>query len=167
MGWAYDASDGLPDLIVAGLVCAISGSGGGRRNWQEAGPEMSGSRERSHGLAVATAVAVLPAEIDVSNADRVAGELFAAIKPGVRVAIVDMTLTMFCDSSGLRAIAQAHDRAQAQGAELRLVTASPGVLRVLGVTGLDTVVPVYSRLDDALAAAPGGPGPGVADGELA
>jgi len=152
---------------LRGLVCAISGSGGGRRNWQEAGPEMSGSRERSHGLAVATAVAVLPAEIDVSNAERVAGELFAAIKPGVRVVIVDMTLTTFCDSSGLRAIAQAHDRAQAQGAELRLVTGSPRVLRVLAVTGLDTVVPVYSRLDDALAAAPGGPGPGVADGELA
>jgi hypothetical protein len=35
------------------------------------------------------------------------------------------------------------------------------VLRVLAVTGLDTVVPVYSQLDDALAAAPGGgPGPG-------
>jgi len=91
----------------------------------------------------------------------VAGELFAAIKPGVRVVIVDMLLTTFCDSSGLRAIAQAHDRAQAQGAELRLVTASPGVLRVLAVTGLDAVVPVYSQLDDALAAAPGGgPGPG-------
>jgi anti-sigma B factor antagonist len=167
MGWAYDASDDLPDLIVAGLVSAISGSGGGRRNWQEAGPEMRGSRERSRGLPVATAVPVLPAEIDVSNADRVAGELFAAIKPGTRVVIVDMTLTTFWDSSGLRAIAQAHDRAQAQGAELRLVTASPGVLRVLAVTGLDAVVPVYSRLDDALAAAPGGPGPGVADGELA
>jgi anti-sigma B factor antagonist len=122
---------------------------------------MSGSRERSDGLAVATAVAVLPVEIDVSNADRVAGELFAAIKPGVRVVIVDMTLTTFCDSSGLRAIAQAHDRAQTQGAELRLVTASPGVLRVLAVTGLDTVVPVHSQLDDALAAAPGGgPWPG-------
>jgi anti-sigma B factor antagonist len=128
---------------------------------------MSGGRERSDGLAMATAVAVLPAEIDVSNADRVAGELFATIKPGVRVVIVDMTLTTFCDSSGLRAIAQAHDRAQAQDAELRLVTASPGVLRVLAVTSLDAVVPVYSRLDDALAAAPGGPGPGVADGELA
>jgi anti-anti-sigma factor len=121
---------------------------------------MSGSTERSGGLAVATAVAVLPAEIDVSNADRVASELFAAIKPGVRVVIVDMTLTTFCDSSGLRAVAQAHDRAQAQGAELRLVTAAPGVLRVLGVIGLDTVVPVYSQLDDALAAAPGGPWPG-------
>jgi anti-sigma B factor antagonist len=122
---------------------------------------MSGSRELSHGIAVATAVAVLPAEIDVSNADRVAGELFAAIKPGVRVVIVDMTLTTFCDSSGLRAIAQAHDRAQARDAELRLVTASPGVLRVLAVTGLDTVVPVYPRLEDARAAAPGG-GPGPA-----
>jgi anti-sigma B factor antagonist len=121
---------------------------------------MSGSTERSGGLAVATAVAVLPAEIDVSNADRVAGELFAVIKPGVRVVIVDMSLTTFCDSSGLRAIARAHDRAQAQGAELRLVTAAPGVLRVLAVTGSDTVVPVYSQLDDALAAAPGGPGPG-------
>jgi anti-sigma B factor antagonist len=120
---------------------------------------MSGSRERSNGLAVATAVAALPVEIDVSNADRAAGELFAAVKPGVRVVIVDMTLTTFCDSSGLRAIAQAHDRAQAQGAELRLVTAAPGVLRVLAVTGLDTV-PVYPRLDEALAAAPGATGPG-------
>jgi anti-sigma B factor antagonist len=125
------------------------------------GPQMGGGREPSDGLAVGNAVAVLPVEIDVSNADRVAGELFAAIKPGVRVVIVDMLLTTFCDSSGLRAIAQAHDRAQAQGAELRLVTASPGVLRVLAVTGLDAVVPVYSQLDDALAAAPGGgPGPG-------
>jgi anti-sigma B factor antagonist len=124
------------------------------------GPEVSGSRERSDGLAVATGVAVPPAEIDVSNADRVASELLAAIKPGVRVVIVDMTLTTFCDSSGLRAIAQAHDRAQAQGAELRLVAAAPGVLRVLAVTGLDAVVPVYPRLDEALAAAPRGPGRG-------
>jgi anti-anti-sigma factor len=68
------------------------------------------------------------------NADRVAGEPFAAIKPGVRVVTVDMTLTTFCDSCGRRAIAQAHDRAQSQGAELRLVTASPGVLRVLALT---------------------------------
>lgn len=116
---------------------------------------MSGSRDGSDGLATAAGVAVLPAEIDISNADRVAGELFAAIKPDVRVVIADMTLTTFCDSSGMRAIAQAHDRAQAQGAELRLVTAAPGVLRVLAVTGLDAVVPVYPRLDDALAAAPG------------
>jgi anti-sigma B factor antagonist len=131
------------------------------------GPEMSGNRERSDGLAVATGVAVPPAEIDVSNADRVASGLFAAIKPGVRVVIVDMTLTTFCDSSGLRAIAQAHDRAQAQGAELRLVTTAPGVLRVLAVTGLDAVVPVYPRLDEALAAAPPRPWPGAAAGELA
>lgn len=116
---------------------------------------MSGSRDGSDGFAAAAGVAVLPAEIDISNADRVAGELFAAIKPGVRVVIVDMTLITFCDSSGVRAIAQAHDRAQAQGADLRLVTAAPGVLRVLAVTGLDAVVPVYPRLDDALAAAPG------------
>ena len=124
------------------------------------GPEVSGGRERSDDLAVATGVTVPPAEIDVSNADRVASELLAAIKPGVRVVIVDMTLTTFCDSSGLRAIAQAHDRAQAQGAELRLVTAAPGVLRVLAVTGLDAVVPVYPRLDEALAAAPRRPGRG-------
>jgi anti-sigma B factor antagonist len=125
---------------------------------------MGSDREGSDGLAVVTGVAVLPAEIDVSNADRVAGELFAAIKPGVRVVVVDMTLTTFCDSSGLRAIAQAHDRARAQGAELRLVTAAPGVLRVLAVTGLDAVVPVYPRLDDALAATSGRPRTGAANG---
>lgn len=40
----------------------------------------------------------------------------------------------------------------AEGVDLRLVTASPLVLRILAVTGLDTAVRVYTRLEDALCA---------------
>lgn len=119
---------------------------------------MNGNPEGSQGPPAATVVAVMPAEIDILNVERVQGELDAAVKPGVRIIIVDMTLTTFCDTSGLRVLAQAHQRAQAQGAELRLVTAVAHVLRVLEMTALDSVLPVYHRLDDALAAAPGGPG---------
>ena len=102
----------------------------------------------------------MPAEIDISSADEAARELDAAIAPGVRVIVVDMTSTTFCDTSGLRVLAQAHRRAQAQGADLRLVTAAPQVLRVLEVTAMDTVLRVSPRVADAVAVPPDGPGPG-------
>lgn len=98
------------------------------------------------------AVVPMPAEIDIANASRLAAELDAAIKPGVKALIIDMTRTTFCDSLGLRVIARTHRRAQADGVDLRLVTASAQVLRILAVTGLDTAVPVYPQLEQALRA---------------
>jgi hypothetical protein len=38
----------------------------------------------------------------------------------------------------------------AEGIDLRLVTDLPQVLRILALTGLDTAVRVYRRLEDAL-----------------
>lgn len=51
-----------------------------------------------------------------------------------------MTVTRFCDSTGLRALVLAHKQAAAQNTELRLVITSAGVLRVLASTHLDTVL---------------------------
>jgi anti-sigma B factor antagonist len=96
------------------------------------------------------AVVPMPDEIDIANAERLAADLDSEIKPGVRIVIVDMTLTTFCDSSGLRLIAQAQKRAKAGNVELRLVVSAPQVLRILAVSNLDSVVPVYSRLTAAL-----------------
>jgi anti-sigma B factor antagonist len=105
-----------------------------------------------------TAVVPMPAEIDVANASRLAAELDAAIKPGVKTLVIDMTLTTFCDSLGVKVIARTRGRAVAEGVDLWLVTASPQVLRILAVTGLDTAVRVCGRLEDALCAEskPGG-----------
>jgi anti-sigma B factor antagonist len=97
-----------------------------------------------------TAVVRMPAEIDVANASRLAAELDKAIHPGVKALVIDMTLTTFCDSLGVKVIARTRGQAVAEGVDLRLVTASAQVLRILAVTGLDTKVRIYRQLEDAL-----------------
>ncbi len=94
----------------------------------------------------------MPAEIDIANAGRLAAELDAAIQPGVKALVIDMTLTTFCDSMGVKVIARIRGRAVAEGVDLRLVTASTQVQRILAVTGLDTKVRIHRRLEDALRA---------------
>ena len=100
--------------------------------------------------AASTAVVAMPAEIDVANANRLAAELDTAIHPGIKALVIDMTRTTFCDSMGVKVITRAWRGAEREGVDLRLVAASPQVLRILAVTGLDTAVPVYGRLEDAL-----------------
>jgi anti-sigma B factor antagonist len=108
--------------------------------------------QRADDAVLSTAVVTMPAEIDIANASRLAVQLDAAIKPGVKTLVIDMTLTTFCDSLGVKVIARTRGQAVAEGVDLRLVTASPQVLRILAVTGLDTAVRVYRRLQDALCA---------------
>lgn len=107
----------------------------------------------------AAVVITLPAEIDISNADQVRDELLSLLNRGPAVLLVDMAETTFCDSAGVNALVRAHKRATANGAEMRLVVAAPGVQRVLAITGVDRLVPVYPSVAAALAGA-GTPGDG-------
>jgi len=99
-------------------------------------------------------VIVLPAEIDMANADRVGQQLGSALAPGVATAIADMTATRFCDSSGISMLVRAHKQAAANRTELRLVVRSTAVLRTLTLVGLDHLLPIYPSLSQALAAGP-------------
>jgi anti-sigma B factor antagonist len=108
-------------------------------------------------------VVALPEEIDIANALQVGEDLRAALRPGLAVLIADMTSTMFCDSAGLRQLLLATDAAAAVGAELRLVTESTAVLRVLQVTGTDRLLQTYPTLPAAIA----GPERAVAEGRPA
>jgi anti-sigma B factor antagonist len=96
-------------------------------------------------------VITLPAEIDMANADRISGQIAAALAPGPRTVIADMTATTFCDSLGIQVLVLAHRQAAAGGTELRLLQPCPRVLRLMEVLGVDAVLPVYHRLDEALA----------------
>jgi anti-anti-sigma regulatory factor len=58
------------------------------------------------------AVAVQPAEIDVTNAGAVGDTLLALLNRGTPGVLADMTGTRFCDLAGMRAIMRAHRRAQ-------------------------------------------------------
>ncbi len=98
----------------------------------------------------AAPVVTLAAEIDSTNCDQAAAVLALALYPGVSVVVADMTRTTFCDSSAVRALVQAHNRAASQGIELRLVVNSDAVLRVLELTGLTSTLRLYPDIDAAI-----------------
>ena len=96
-------------------------------------------------------VVSLPAEIDMANAERISGQLRAAVAAGPKVVIADMTATTFCDSMGVRVLVLAHRHAVARGTELRLLLPCPHVLRVMEVLGVDAVLPIYHSREQVLA----------------
>jgi anti-sigma B factor antagonist len=95
-------------------------------------------------------IVAFPAEIDISNAERIGAELREATGHGATVVIADMTRTTFCDSSGIRVLLAASDRAAEAGATLRIALDSYAVLRVLRTTGADKLLRIYASLQAAL-----------------
>jgi anti-sigma B factor antagonist len=99
-------------------------------------------------------VVAAPEEIDASNADCLQAVLREAADRGHERFVVDMTRTRFCASAGIGALARAHNRALADGGELRLVRpTSAAVLRVFAITGIDQVIPHFPSLYEAVAPA--------------
>jgi anti-sigma B factor antagonist len=99
-------------------------------------------------------VVAAPAEIDITNAEALRAALSTAAADGHGTLVVDMTRTQFCDSSGLHVLIAAHRRAGAEGREVLLVIPCTVVLRVFALTGMDTVIPNFTSLAEALAQAP-------------
>jgi anti-sigma B factor antagonist len=97
------------------------------------------------------AVLTLPDEIDISNAGKVRDDLLWVLNRGPTALVVDMGGTTFCDSAGVNALVRAHRRAEASGSQMRLVVSSPGVGRVLAITGVDQLIPVYPSVAASLA----------------
>lgn len=98
------------------------------------------------------AIVALPAEVDISNADRLRDQLLLVISEGAADVVADMSATTFCDSSGVHALIRAHKRADSQGGKLHVVTGSPAVLRVFGLLGVGKVISIFPTVAAALAA---------------
>jgi anti-sigma B factor antagonist len=99
-------------------------------------------------------VVAAPEEIDITNAEALRSALLTAAANGNGTLVVDMTRTRFCDSSGLHTLIAAHKRAGAEGREVLLVIPRTAVLRVFTLTGVDTVIPNFTTLAEALAQTP-------------
>jgi anti-sigma B factor antagonist len=99
------------------------------------------------------AVATLPVEIDIANADQVRDNLLSVLDRGAATLIVDMGGTTFCDSAGLNALVRAHKRATANGSKMRLVVSAPAVQRVLAITGVDHLMDIYPSVAASLSGA--------------
>ena len=103
------------------------------------------------------AVVRLPAEIDSSNAEHVRERLCAALRPGVRVVIADLTATTFCDVAGVRGLARARNHATAMNAEIRLAVRTGPVRRVLAMVSPGGKFRIYPSVGEATAEHAAGP----------
>ena len=74
-------------------------------------------------------------DIDLATADKVGEALTEALSKGSSV-WVDLSAVTFLDSTGIRALVQAHRRASVQGASLYVHGAQQWVAKVLEVTGV-------------------------------
>jgi phosphoserine phosphatase RsbU/P len=97
------------------------------------------------------AVVTMPTEMDVTNASDISDLLAAVIGQSPEVTTADMTATVFCDSSGVHALARAHELADAGNSELRLALGGSPAARIIQLLGLDQIVPVYRDVEESLA----------------
>ncbi len=98
------------------------------------------------------AIVTLPGEIDITNSAAIKASLLPVLD-GPGLVIVDMTGTMFCDSSGLRILIVARDRAEASGCTLRIVIRpASSVARSMSILGMDRMLPIYASVEDAMPA---------------
>jgi anti-sigma B factor antagonist len=110
-------------------------------------------------------VIAVPDEIDVSNAGRLQASL-AEAACGHPTVVVDMTGTKYCDSAGLHTLVHAHKRAVADGGGLLLAVQGASVLRILAITGIGQMIPVFPSVEEALARPRAGPPSGIPDAPL-
>lgn len=90
-------------------------------------------------------------ELDAHTAPALEAEVGPlSTRPGGAL-IVDLSGVSFLDSTGLGVLVTALKHAREAGGTLDLVVATPRVLKVLALTGLDVVIPLHSTLDEALA----------------
>src|SRR5262245_26537700 len=99
---------------------------------------MSSMHERIEIQSLDGVVCVVPSgELDLVTAPALRAALEDAAASGPRRIVVTLGEVTFLDSTGLGAIVHGLRHAADRGIELTLTGASPGIRRILGVTGLD------------------------------
>lgn len=92
------------------------------------------------------AVVAVYGEVDLYTAPRLQAELAGLVRDGVARVVVDLSGVDFCDSTGMNVLLSAMKRLREQDGSLELAAPRPAVLRILQVTGLDTVFSVHDNV---------------------
>jgi anti-sigma B factor antagonist len=89
-------------------------------------------------------------DLDVYTAPRLREGLEKAIATGGRL-VLDLSGVQFIDSTALGVLVAAHQRAQENGGDFRLVVDDPFLLKIFRITGFDGIFSIYPQIEDALA----------------
>ncbi|MER7621825.1 STAS domain-containing protein [Streptomyces sp. NPDC126503] len=107
---------------------------------------------RTHRTETGVAVVTIAGDLDFDTLAAVQEGLTGLAEERPPALVVDLAQVGFCDSSGLNLLLRTRAAAVAAGSELRLAGVTPGVMRVLELTGADTVFSLYGSVADALEA---------------
>jgi anti-anti-sigma factor len=88
-------------------------------------------------------------EMDLDNAGELDDALAAAGRVCPGSVVLDLAGVTFLDSTTINVVLRAH---RVLGPRLRLAALSPFVERVLGITGITDVLPVFHAVEEALEA---------------
>ncbi|MDQ4148778.1 MAG: STAS domain-containing protein [Actinomycetota bacterium] len=88
-------------------------------------------------------------EVDLSNASRLRQHIIEQVERGNYNLAVDLGAVDFMDSSGLAVLISGLRRTKEHQGSLVLVAPTPSVKRVLSITGLDKVFPIYDTVEEA------------------
>ncbi|MEU5667162.1 STAS domain-containing protein [Streptomyces longwoodensis] len=100
------------------------------------------------------AVVVVEGPIDYHTTPQLLGHLTTKEMQDVPLLVLDLSKVDFCDSSALGAFVDLHRRRTEAGRGFGLAGTQPEVHRILELTRLTTVLPLYATTEQALAESP-------------
>ncbi|MEU3288552.1 STAS domain-containing protein [Streptomyces longwoodensis] len=103
------------------------------------------------------AVATVAGEIDLHTAPGLRTRVLELIDQGDHHLILDLSGVGFCDSAGLGALIGIWHGAQEAGGSLALAAVPDRLMRMLTLTGVDSLLPHYPSTADALSTHQGAP----------
>ncbi|MGH3714602.1 MAG: STAS domain-containing protein [Micromonosporaceae bacterium] len=107
----------------------------------------------SQRLTDTASVIALSGDLDLATAPELRTALLEALEDRTTI-VVDMTDLRFLDSTGLGVLVRVHKKAKAAGGVVAFAAVPRNVTKILEVTCLDRVFPVYDSVAAALAGPP-------------
>ena len=100
-----------------------------------------------------SAILVMGGELDYEVSPQIKARLVGAIKAGSRRLVLDLSEVTFIDSTAIGVLAGTVARLDdVGGGSLAVVSTHEKVLQIFEITGLDSVITVYSSREEALSA---------------
>jgi anti-sigma B factor antagonist len=94
-------------------------------------------------------------ELDMSNSSELRRRVEKAVRVGRDRVVIDLDALKHMDSSGLAALIDSHQLAEARGGRVALVITSESVRRTVELRGLDRLFTIVPSREDAIAAVTG------------
>jgi anti-sigma B factor antagonist len=111
------------------------------------------------------AIATIVGDVDLHTAPTLRSGALEIIQQGHPHLALDLTRVGFCDSAGLSAIIGIWHAAQEAGGSLSLAAVPDRLMRMLTLTGIDSLIPVHATAADAAAAMPDTPSTSTSAGK--